>query len=276
MSLFLPYSDDTLIQVDNIHGHPFVSHLAGILMRTFSNHQPLPVSAHTMDQSPASLFESYSHDFQQLVNKLTFQLETESKGLTGEPLKALIRRSEAELEEGEEIISQMEVELPSIPQSIRSKYTLNFKSYKAQLEKLRKQFRDAKQAVLRSDLLGNTDASLRDDPYSDSPTDYSQRTRLLQGTERLADGSRRLEESHRLALETESVGADILRNLRGQREQIEHSRDVLASADTSIDRASGTLKKMIFRMYQQHFLTYGIIAILVFLIIIVVWGKLKG
>jgi hypothetical protein len=42
-------------------------------------------------------------------------------------------------------------------------------------------------------------------------------------------GSRRLENAHRIALETEDVGADILRNLRGQREQIEHTRDTVSS-----------------------------------------------
>lgn len=42
-------------------------------------------------------------------------------------------------------------------------------------------------------------------------------------------GSRRLENAHRIALETEDVGADILRNLRGQREQIEHTRDTVST-----------------------------------------------
>lgn len=64
-------------------------------------------------------------------------------------------------------------------------------------------------------------------------------------------GTRRLDNAHRIALETEDVGADILRNLRGQREQIEHTRDTLQHADTSIDRASGTLKKMIWRWVRM-------------------------
>ena len=59
---------------------------------------------------------------------------------------------------------------------------------------------------------------------------YAQRQRLLQGTATLEDGSRRLEESHRLALQTEDMGADILRDLRGQREQIENSRDTVSLA----------------------------------------------
>ena len=56
----------------------------------------------------------------------------------------------------------------------------------------------------------------------------AQRQRLLQGTARLEDGSRRLEESNRIALETEDLGADILRDLRGQREQIENARDTVS------------------------------------------------
>ena len=60
----------------------------------------------------------------------------------------------------------------------------------------------------------------------------AQRQRLLQGTASLEDGQRRLEESNRIALETEDLGADILRDLRGQREQIEHSRDTVSSNET--------------------------------------------
>jgi vesicle transport through interaction with t-SNAREs protein 1 len=71
-----------------------------------------------------------------------------------------------------------------------------------------------------------------DDPYTDDPSSYSSRARLLQGTETLQDGSRRLDNAHRIALETEDVGADILRNLRGQREQIEHTRDTVSAAIT--------------------------------------------
>jgi vesicle transport through interaction with t-SNAREs protein 1 len=50
-----------------------------------------------------------------------------------------------------------------------------------------------------------------------------------------------------MALETESHGAEILTNLRGQREQIENSRDTLLRADIAIDRASNTLKQMVRR-----------------------------
>jgi vesicle transport through interaction with t-SNAREs protein 1 len=75
-----------------------------------------------------------------------------------------------------------------------------------------------------SDLLSSSHQfTTSDDPYVDS----NDRTRLLAGTEVLEDGSRRLLDSQRIALETEAQGPDILRNLRGQREQIENSRDTV-------------------------------------------------
>lgn len=66
--------------------------------------------------------------------------------------------------------------------------------------------------------------SSSDDPYGEG----SDRSRLLVGTNTLEDGSRRLVDSTRIALETETQGADILRGLRGQREQIENARDTVS------------------------------------------------
>lgn len=56
----------------------------------------------------------------------------------------------------------------------------------------------------------------------------------MDGLVGLVVGSRRLENAQRIALETEDVGADILRNLRGQREQIEHTRDTVGDHFSSM------------------------------------------
>ena len=57
------------------------------------------------------------------------------------------------------------------------------------------------------------------------------RARLLRGTARLEDGSRRLVDAQRIAEETTEQGNEILRDLRRQREQIENSRDTVSSSD---------------------------------------------
>lgn len=85
-----------------------------------------------------------------------------------------------------------------------------------------------------------------DDPYS-----TSDRARLLQGTATLEDGSRRLQDSQRIALESEEMGTDILRTLRGQREQIENSRDVVRSHSSS-RQGDGVLRVMISAAHCGH------------------------
>jgi vesicle transport through interaction with t-SNAREs protein 1 len=85
-----------------------------------------------------------------------------------------------------------------------------------------------------------------DDPYGNfDNASTSDRTRLLAGTQSLADSTKRLQDSQRVALETEELGGDILRSLRVQREQIDHSRQMLGGAEGNVDRASNTLKGMI-------------------------------
>lgn len=69
--------------------------------------------------------------------------------------------------------------------------------------------------------------------HEDGQSDYDastmdQRQRLLSGTERLGQSSRRLEDSHRLALETEGIGINILSTLKGQRETMVRARDTVS------------------------------------------------
>ena len=144
----------------------------------------------------------------------------------------------------------MEIEIQGIPQSLRPTYQARIKAAKADLQRYKKLSKDTHTQLARADLLGSRAGAHT--PTLDEPYGSSDRTRLLAGTALLEDGSRRLQDSQRIALETEEQGADILRSLRGQREQIQNARDTLQRADTSIDRASGTLKKMI-RRYALPF-----------------------
>jgi vesicle transport through interaction with t-SNAREs 1 len=116
----------------------------------------------------------------------------------------------------------MEIEIQGIPQSIRPQYQSRIKSCKSDLTRYKKLSKDMHTQLSRTDLLGSRSSGV---PTSDEPYGTSDRTRLLSGTAVLEDGSRRLQESQRVALETEEQGADILRSLRGQREQIENARD---------------------------------------------------
>lgn len=177
-----------------------------------------------------------------------------------------------ELDEADEMVSQMDIEIQGIPQSIRAQYQTRMRDAKAELSRYKKLLKELNSQLARTALLSGPSSGFTS---SDEPYGVSDRTRLLAGTALLDDGTKRLQDSHRIALETEEQGADILMNLRTQREQIENSRNVLQRADSSIDRASKTLKGMIRRMYQQRVVTGAIIGVLILLIIIIVWEKLS-
>ena len=121
----------------------------------------------------------------------------------------------------------MEIELRGIPQSIRPQYQVRIKNAKTELSRSKKLSKEFHSQLSRSALLGGVGGRPIGPSEADDPYGTSDRTRLLAGTSLLEDGTRRLQDSQRIALETEEQGADILSNLRRQREQIENSRDTV-------------------------------------------------
>lgn len=71
-----------------------------------------------------------------------------------------------------------------------------------------------------------------------------QRSQLLSGTASLDRSTQRLRDSQRVANETEQIGANILTDLHGQREQIINSRNTLMEADGYVDKSIRTLRGM--------------------------------
>ena len=113
----------------------------------------------------------------------------------------------------------------NLSHTLKSKFQPRLKSHKRTLDTHRNTLKDvlqqASQRRDRKDLLGRADL--------DSLQSDQQRERLLQGTNQLYDSGRRLEEAQRTAMETETIGAGILGNLRRQREQIVRTRDTVST-----------------------------------------------
>ncbi|KIR33300.1 vesicle transport through interaction with t-SNAREs 1 [Cryptococcus deuterogattii MMRL2647] len=203
----------------------------------------------------SALFENYDEDLKQLFGSLKDKLDGEAKSLTGEQRKAALKRVSEEIDEAEEIVAQMEVELPSMPVSIRQTYQGRLAASKQSLDKIKKTLKDLRLQSQRSDLLSGPGYPHGDDPYTDDPEPYSTRSRLLVGTQTLEDSTTRLDNAHRIALETEGVGSEILRNLRGQRDQLENTRDT-ASRHLSIKNAlpltAYSLSKRTLQLIEQR------------------------
>ncbi|ESK90135.1 vesicle transport v-snare protein vti1 [Moniliophthora roreri MCA 2997] len=228
-----------------------------------------------MDSTPTTLFDAYYQDYEHIIESVRNKLEKQVQEQQGEQRKATLRKVEIELDEADDIISQLEVEVQGIPVSIRPQYAARLKQAKIDLNRLKRLAKDTHAKASRGDLLGGNGrfgASRSDDPYRDD--DQNERTRLLEGNQRLSDGQRRLGDATRIALETETLGADILRDLGQQRETIQNSRDMLRTTDTSLDRASSTIKKMIREMYKQRFMLSFLALILVVVVVVILYFKL--
>ncbi|KAK4691851.1 vesicle transport through interaction with t-SNAREs 1, partial [Phenoliferia sp. Uapishka_3] len=190
-----------------------------------------------------------------------FPCQTESR-------KATLRRITMELEEADEIVRSFEsLERGPAPATDRlhrgtgtqldqmemeakgkAKSMIVVRGKKMEVKKLRER-------VLKESLVSDREALLSlpahaayqidvDDSDTLSPS-ASQRSRLLASTSTLKSSDARLDRSARLAAESEAIGGSVLESLRGQGAQLANARDTLDEADGSVERAQGTLKKMI-------------------------------
>ncbi|CAO3598339.1 unnamed protein product [Absidia cylindrospora] len=205
-------------------------------------------------------------DFEKTVEAISLSSSTDKK-------KTSIQSAEHKLVQANETIDQMERELLNVPTSSRVRLQARLRLLKSEGEKMKRDLRRASFSPLlnqdRDELVLNMDT---DRDLDTSAID--QRQRLLYGTDRLGESSRRLDASHRLALETENVGINILSTLKGQRETLLRTRDTLGEADSYIDKSSRTLKIMARRMATNKVIIGVIILVLVALIVLTVWSKL--
>ncbi|SCV67492.1 BQ2448_5103 [Microbotryum intermedium] len=234
-----------------------------------------------MNTTSSPIFDEYAQDLLTLLTSIRNQLEGAVRQAKGESLfqddrRALLSRLERELDESDEIIGQMEIEVQTqLHQADKQDLQAKLKAHVSSLSRTRQEIKQLESTTDRDDLLSTTSnphttlpitSETSDDPLrSNSPSAHAQRIALMSTTDQLSQGQKRLQESHRVALETEDLGAGILRDLRGQRDVLQHARDGLYETDGSIDRASNTIGKMVRIMHQQKAVTYAIIGVLVFL-----------
>lgn len=138
----------------------------------------------------------------------------------------------------------MQLEKQNIPTSARTRANQRFRDMQTTVDKATRRL-----GALRDDraaLFGGRGNGSGNAPYSDNPNDVQleQRQQLLSGSDRLDRSTQRLKASQRLAHETEAIGASTLADLRGQRETIQHTNDVLLQSEGYVDRSVKTLRGM--------------------------------
>ncbi|KAL3479866.1 t-SNARE [Aspergillus californicus] len=185
--------------------------------------------------------------------------------LSGEQRNSAIRQAERALEEATELLDQMRMEKQNIPVAARSKVNIRFRNYSSDIDEAKRKLKS----------LSDDRKALFGDRYTDDPQDehLEQRQQLLSGTDRLERSSARLQESQRIALETEDIGRNTLADLHVQRETIEHSHRMLGDSEGYVDTSIKTLRGMARRMATNRIITIAIITVLILLIFAVIYSK---
>ncbi|KAI5801457.1 t-SNARE [Peziza echinospora] len=214
------------------------------------------------------LFASHEADFKLVKADITQKLDQINE-LFGEPRKAALRAIERSIDEADEIIGQMRLEIQNIPTVSRQRINPRLRNYTHDLDIAKRTLRKLSENADRDALFGARGAGAGGS--GDAVTD--QRQQLLSGTDRLDRSSQRLRDSHRLANETEAIGAGILGDLRGQRETIINTHSMLQESEGYVDKSIKTLRGMARRMATNRIITIAIITVLVLLILAVIASK---
>jgi len=174
------------------------------------------------------------------------------------------------LTEVDDLLDQMELCVREMPSGSgeRTKYTARVESYRRDKRALDSELDKARRRLGRHELFAGGSSG------GDGGLSENQRTQLINNTERLERTSRKLEDTYRLTLETEEIGASTLRDLSEQRATIQRSRNRMADAEADIGQSSQILNRMIARIIQNRIMVMLVIFALVMFIIIMFYFKL--
>ncbi|KAI9585889.1 vesicle transport through interaction with t-SNAREs homolog 1A [Glossina fuscipes] len=204
-----------------------------------------------------SLLEQYEQQYAILIAEITIQIG--QIALISER-KELYAKIDGGLVEAQELIEQMGLEIRELSSIQRSTATSKLNCAQVELKRLQNEYKKAREDSLKSRKAQAINVAIDDyeDYYEDVSMSHDQRQRLLDNSERIERTGNRLQEGYRVALETESLGAQVLGDLHHQRETIQASRARLRETNAELGRASRTLNSMWMRAMRQKVILYTV------------------
>uniref|UniRef100_UPI00358E3A9C vesicle transport through interaction with t-SNAREs homolog 1B isoform X3 n=1 Tax=Myxine glutinosa TaxID=7769 RepID=UPI00358E3A9C len=209
-----------------------------------------------------ALQDEYASLYETMKSKLENQLPHYRGGCFTEEKKRLIRDVERSTEEANLLLQEMEEELKMAPPTYRGQTLSRLRGYHKELDAVQRATQLASQLgySTRTDLLGQPEpwgAAAGAD--RDMSSVSAQRTQILQGTEHLGRTSESLARSHRIALETENIGHDIIDELGTQHDQLDRSRGRLVDTGENLSKSRKILNSMSRRLVTNKLLLSCII-----------------
>lgn len=198
-----------------------------------------------------SLIESYEQQYSVLTAEITANIGKLKVG-NQEERDDLITEIQSNFTDAQDLLEQLELEVGG---SRQSHLNSRVACYRAELERIKKDFIACKVSDGRSSYVDV------DETYDDWSGVQEQQRKLLDNSERIERTGKTLNEGFKVILETEQIGAEVLRDLSTQRETIQSARNRLRETDEHLNRSSRLMNSMIMRSLQERF------ALVVFFII---------
>nr|CEL71119.1 TPA: Vesicle transport v-SNARE 13 [Neospora caninum Liverpool] len=184
-------------------------------------------------------------------------LRTEER--TGAERRREISRCVKYLQQAESALRQFELEvrMPPADGFANEEYSLKSRAdnYRKELREAAQEFRDIRVQIERLMLLV-------DDGVTVTGASSQQRMRLLTATESAHKGVQVLDGSRVLALETEVLGANIMTELRGQRETLERTSANMGRVHDGLREATATIQRIVRAALQRKVFIYGLVILM--------------
>lgn len=218
----------------------------------------------------SDIFEGYERQYCELSTSLS-RRNASLASLNGEQKRQKLQELKKGLEEAESLIRRMDLEARSLSPTQKATLLGKLREYKADLNNLK---RDAKKASAEGPT--ERDELLEGGLGTELTTSLDQRARVLASTSRLNESGDRIRDGRRALLETEELGVSILQDLHQQRQTLLHARDSLHGVDENISKSRQLLNSMVRHMNRNRWILAGIVAVLLFAIVLVLYAKFRG
>ncbi|EGD72170.1 hypothetical protein PTSG_00192 [Salpingoeca rosetta] len=211
----------------------------------------------------SSLLAEHEKSFNALITDIN-RMSNTIPDLSKDDKNREINAGHDAVEEAMELLEQMELCIGETEASERAAVKQRIASYKSQLK-------DSEARLKKAAVAMSSSQAARDELFAYDGTSEDSRAALLTNTERLNRTSERLQDGHRVAMETTEVAVGIMDNLHDQRDTIERSRGRLRRTDGELGKSNKILNNMIARAKRNKVVAAFIIIIAISLIAAIIY-----
>ncbi|KAK9748073.1 hypothetical protein RND81_02G033700 [Saponaria officinalis] len=218
----------------------------------------------------SQVFDGYERQYCEVSANLTRKCSS-SAVLNGEQKKQKVSEIKTGLEAAESLIRKMDLEARTLQPNVKVMVLAKLREYKNDLNNLKSEVK----RLSSTDSQATRDALLESGMADALMASADQRGRLLMSTERVNQSTDRIKQSRRTMQETEDIGVSILEDLHQQRQSLLHAHNTLHGVDENVGRSKKILTAMSRRMNRNKWIVGSIIAVLVLVVVVIFYFKLR-